>query len=395
MKIVRRFRKPILVMLAAVPLAVAGESKDTEPTHPQEALGMMRLPPGFKATLFAAEPDVENPVAMCWDERGRLWVAENHTYSDQKERFNLQLRDRILIFEDSDNDGHFDKRTVFADDFQRLTSIERGFGGVYALCPPRLLFIPTMGDKPSGPPQVLLDGFNADDGLRHCIANGLKWGPDGWLYGRVGITVTNRVGVPGAPQESRGLTAGGIWRYHTVRRVFEPFCHGTTNPWGMDWNADGEMFFINTVIGHFWHGIQGAHYKRMMGLDPHPHLYGLIDQHADHYHWDTGMKWNETRDGEGLTNTLGGGHAHVGLMIYQGENFPDEYRGLAFTTNLHGRRINVERLERAGSGYVARHQPDFMTTSDPWFRAVEISQGPDGGVYILASSAKSVGETTT
>ncbi|MDP3069514.1 MAG: c-type cytochrome [Opitutaceae bacterium] len=354
-------------------------------TSPQAALAGMHLPPGFKATLFAAEPDVQNPIAMCWDERGRLWIAENFTYSDSKERYDLKLRDRILIFEDTDNDGRFDKRTVFADDLQMLTSIERGFGGVYAVCPPHLLFIPMEGDQPSGPPQILLDGFSTTAASRHTFANGLKWGPDGWLYGRSGISSTSWVDVPGTPREKRQPLSGGLWRYHPTRRVFETWCHGTTNPWGSDWNEHGELFFINTVIGHLWHGIQGAHFKRMSGEDAYPHIYGLIDQHADHYHWDTGEAWSDTKK-IGVTpstSSFGGGHAHVGLMIYQGPNFPPAYRGKVFTTNIHGRRVNVDRLERAGSGYVGKHEPDFMRMDDPWFRAVEIQAGPDGGVYIL------------
>lgn len=386
---------PALLFMACLPgRAPAASDGFPQPTNnqaitdqalssPEEVVRLMHLPPGFKATVFAAEPDVQNPIAMCWDERGRLWIAENYTYSDQKERFDLKLRDRILIFEDVDNDGRFDKRTVFADDLQMLTSIERGSGGVYALCPPNLLWIPAKDDQPAGPPQVLLDGFTANAPQRHTLANGLKWGPDGWLYGRVGITSTSWADVPGTPREKRLPTAGGIWRYHPTRRVYEPYCHGTTNPWGMDWNGQGEMFFINTVIGHLWHGIQGAHFKRMHGEDPYPNIYGLIDQHADHYHWDTGKKWNETRAATGLTGDLGGGHAHVGMMIYQGTNFPPPYRGKVFTTNLHGRRVNVDRLERDGSGYTARHEPDFMKSEDPWFRAVEIQYGPDGGVYIL------------
>lgn len=354
-------------------------------TSPQAALAGIHLPPGFKATLFAAEPDVQNPIAMCWDERGRLWIAENYTYSDNKERFDLKLRDRILIFEDTDNDGHFDKRTVFADDLQMLTSIERGFGGVYAMCPPHLLFIPTKDDRPSGPPQILLDGFSTTAASRHTFANGLKWGPDGWLYGRIGISSTSGIDVPGIPLEKRSPTAGGIWRYHPTRKIFEPYCHGTTNPWGSDWDEHGELFFINTVIGHLWHGIQGAHFKRMHGDDPYANIYDLLDQHADHYHWDTGEKWSDVRTA-GVTSTssrAGGGHAHVGMMIYQGTNFPPEYRGKVFTNNLHGRRVNVDRLARAGSGYVGQHEPDFMIMDDPWFRAVEIQGGPDGGVYIL------------
>lgn len=357
--------------------------KDSPLTDPADLISMMTLPEGFKATVFAAEPDVRNPIAMCWDERGRIWVAENYTYSDSKERYDLKLRDRILIFEDADQDGRFDKRTVFADNLQRLTSIERGFGGVYALCPPHLLFIPCENDVPTGPPQVVLEGFGSDTGHRHTIANGLKWGPDGWLYGRIGISRTSFVGPPGTLESERRPTAGGIWRYHPVLEHFEPHCHGTTNPWGSDWNEDGELFFINTVIGHLWHGIPGAHFKRMSGQDPYPHIYELIDQHADHYHWDTGKKWQQSRNAAGLSDDLGGGHAHVGLTIYQGNQFPPSYQGKVFTANMHGKRINVDRLERLGSGYTGKHEPDFMSTSDPWFRAVEVSTGPDGSIYIL------------
>ena len=355
-------------------------------TPPLDALKLLKLPPGFQATLFAAEPDVQNPIAMAWDSRGRLWIAENYTYAESKVGFDRSVRDRILIFEDNDNDGRFDKRTVFWDGAQLLTSIELGFGGVFALCPPNLLFLPDRNgdDVPDSEPIVLLDGFETDR-IRHNIANGLKWGPDGWLYARHGITSTSTVGKPGAPEAERTKMNCGIWRYHPVRKIFEPVAHGTTNPWGMDWNEHGEAFFINTVIGHLWHVIPGAHYRRMFGEALDPHAYGFLEQHADHFHWDTREKWSDIR-AKGVTDTTslaGGGHAHSGLMIYQGDNWPDEYRGAVFTVNLHGHRVNMDRLERRGSGYVGKHAPDFLTTTDPWFRGLDLTYGPDGGVFLI------------
>jgi len=350
---------------------------------PADALTKLHLPEGFRATLFAAEPDVRQPIALCWDERGRLWVAENYTYANGKERFDLKLRDRIVIFEDTDHDGVFDQRTVFADDLQMLTSIERGLGGVWAMCPPHLLFIPTDGDKPAGPPQVVLDGFSTTAASRHTFANGLKWGPDGWLYGRVGISSTSWIDVPGVEKDKRQPTAGGLWRYHPLKKIFEPYCHGTTNPWGSDWTKDHELLFINTVIGHGWQGIHGAHFKRMHGEDPYPFVYELIDQQADHYHWNTGKKWNDADGGRGGADDFGGGHAHVGMMIYQGDNWPTAYRDKLMTLNMHGRRVNVEAIERVGSALVMKHQPDILKSDDPWFRGIELSQGPDGAVTIL------------
>src|SRR5262245_19442536 len=137
--------------------------KDTNAAPPSaaEALARMKLPPGFKATVFAAEPDVQNPIAMAWDARGRLWVAENYTYAESGRKFDLGLRDRLLIFEDEDGDGRFDTRKVFTDELQMLTSVEIGHGGVWVMCPPQLRFIPDRNgdDVPDGTPEVMRDGL--------------------------------------------------------------------------------------------------------------------------------------------------------------------------------------------------------------------------------------------
>ncbi len=361
-----------------------------QPMSAEEAARSFKMPQGFKVSVFASEPDVRQPIAMTFDSRGRLWVAENYTYSEAKVRYDTNLSDRVLIFEDANHDGRFDTRTVFFERAKVLTSVEVGLGGVFLLCPPRLLFIPDRNhdDIPDGEPEVLLDGFDVTGGNHHTFANGLRWGPDGWLWGRVGISNTPRIGRPGIPEAERVQMNGGIWRYHPTRRVVEAVCHGTTNPWGNDWNAVGEPFFINTVIGHLWHAIPGAHFKLMYGEDTNPHSYSFIDQHADHYHFETGAGWTKSRaamDGSSFAPTsdsLGGGHAHTGLMIYQGDNWPDEYRGKLFTLNFHGRRINVEQLERQGSGYVGKHDRDFLTVGDPWFRGMDLIAGPDGGVFI-------------
>jgi putative membrane-bound dehydrogenase-like protein len=371
----------------------------------EEAAAKWKVPPGFKVQVFAAEPDVQNPIAFAWDPRGRLWIAENYTYAEHTVKWEARLRDRVLIFEDTDGDGRHDKRTVFTDDVQHLTSVEVGLGGVWLMCPPQMLFIPDRNhdDVPDGPAEVVLDGFTVPAENYHNFANGLRWGPDGWLYGRCGGSSPGLVGAPGAPNEQpkeprapfadgilrypvneeRVPIAGGIWRYHPTRKVFEVLCHGTTNPWGSDWNEEGEMFFVNTVNGHLWHMIPGAHYTRPHTIDPNPNVYELIDQHADHYHFDTGKGWQASREGANGADALGGGHAHCGAMIYLGDNWPKEYRGKLMTLNFHGRRINVERLERQGSGYVGKHKPDICFSADPFFRGIDLTYGPDGGVFIL------------
>ncbi len=352
---------------------------------PQEALAQMKVPKGFRVELFAHEPDVQQPISITTDERGRLWVAECYTYAESKVNFDPEQRDRIVVLEDSDGDGKSDKRTVFASGLNKLTSVEVGFGGVWALATPQLLFFPDRDrdDKPDGPPVVVLDGWDAN-AVRHNIVNGLKWGPDGWLYGRHGILATSEVGAPGASESQRTKINCGVWRYHPTKKVFEAVAHGTTNPWGFDFDQHGEMFLINTVIGHLWHVVPGAHYRRMYGTHFNPYLFGVIEQTADHFHWDTKEAWSDIRK-LGVTDTTsaaGGGHAHSGLMIYQGGTWPEKYHGRAFTVNLHGSRLNCDRLERHLAGYTAKHEPDFLFAGDPWFRAIDLIGAPDGGVYL-------------
>ena len=368
---------------AEFPAPYNTEPDQSKPMSPAEALTKMKLPPGFKATLFASEPDVQNPIAMAWDRRGRLWVAENYTYAERQTKFDLRLRDRILIFEDTDGDGRFDRRKVFTDEVQMLTSVEVGHGGVWVMCPPQVLFIPDRNgdDVPDGAPEVVLDGFNPPPENYHNFANGLRFGPDGWLYGRCGASSPGDIGVPGTPLDQRVPMRGTMWRYHPQRKVFEALSGGTTNPWGHDWNEHGELFFINTVNGHLWHDFAGAHFDRPHTIDPNPRVYTLIEQHADHWHFDTAEGWGKSRDGK--ADAYGGGHAHVGMMIYLGDNWPVEYRGRLFTWNMHGHRANQEILERSGSGYVGHHGPDFFFAGDPWFRGMDLSYGPDGGVFVL------------
>ena len=375
---------PAALMAAAFPAPYNSEPDTNAVLMPAtEAAAGFQLPPGFAVSVFASEPEVQNPIGLAWDARGRLWIAENYTYAERAKRFDLGLKDRILIFEDRDGNGRAEVRRVFTEDVQRLTSIEVGHGGVWAMCPPQLLFIPDRdrNDVPDGPVEVMLDGFTVPEENYHNFANGLRWGPDGWLYGRCGTSAPGRVAPPGTPEAQRVPLFGGMWRYHPKRKVFEPVWHGTMNPWGHDWDEMGEAFFINTVNGHLWHGIVGAHYKRAHSIDPNPRSYSEIDMHADHWHFDTGQAWTGSRDGK--ANAYGGGHAHIGMMIYQGDNWPESYRGKLFTINLHGRRVNVERLERSGSGYVGRHEPDMLLSGDAYYRGMELSCGPDGGVVML------------
>jgi len=361
------------------------EPEKSEPMSPEETARTAELPEGFRLEVFASEPEVQQPIGITFDDKGRLWVAECYTFAETPLRWDMKLQDRVIVLEDTNGDGKSDKRTVFWDQGKRLTSVAVGNGGVWVTCAPQLLFIPDAnGDLvPDGEPVVMLDGFDAET-IGHNIVNGLKFGPDGWLYGRHGITSTSYVGAPGTPEKDRIAMNCAIWRFHPVSKTFEVFCHGGTNPWGMDWNEDGQLFYTNTVIGHLWHAIPGAYYERMFGAHLNPLAYEYIGHTADHYHWDRGSeKWSDIREGiSDKTSELGGGHAHMGCLIYQGGVWPKEYHGKLFTCNLHGRRINMDILEREGNGYVGRHGKDFMMLKDPWFRGLDLITGPDGQVWM-------------
>ncbi len=371
----------LVLVLSLVPsLATAADGPPPSPVPASEASGRMTVPEGFRVSLFAAEPEVTQPIAFTIDARGRLWVAENRCYPNWLTK--PTGPDRVVILEDTDGDGQHDRRTVFWEkEGANVSGIALGFGGVWLCATPNLLFVPDANgdDKPDGDPVVKLDGW--DQKAQHNLFNALQWGPDGWLWGCNGIMSNSKVGPPGTPDDRRTLINCGVWRFHPTRGTFERVAQGTTNPWGLDFDARGEAFVTNCVIPHLFRIVPGGHYQRMYGQDLDPYVYELMKTCADHLHWAGGL-WTDSREGKGAHGEAGGGHAHVGAMIYQGDNWPEAYRGSVLMNNLHGHRVNRDTLSPVGSGYVARHAPDFLKANDPWFRGMELKTGPDGGVYL-------------
>ena len=359
---------------------------NTEKGNPENMQGKtpVKLPEDFKARLILQEPMVMQPIAFTFDFKGRLWIVECH---NQGAAGGKKPWDRVVFYEDTTGDGKFDSRKVFWEVTDRkTTSVQIGMGGVWIMSVPELIFIPDADydGVADGKPQVLLDGWHKRRASEHTIANGLFWGPDGWLYGRVGILTHDKVGKPGTPEKDRERLNVGIWRIHPVSKKFEVVTRGMTNPWGMDYDKHGQIFVINTVIGHLWHVVPGAYVRRMFGKPYRPHIYEPIEQVADHVHWSEGEKWTDIRKTmSNSTSDAGGGHAHTGLMIYQGDNWPDKYRDDLYTINFHGRRFNREKLLRQGSAYTATHMKDLAFFEDEWFRGVDLKTGPDGAVYVI------------
>ncbi len=379
------------------------------------------VPQGFKATLFAGEPDIIQPIAFCIDDRGRLWVAEGMTYPKRKgappspiaadgKPTPEQLadiygsNDRILVLEDTDGDGKFDQRTVFLDKLNLVSGLEVGFGGVYIGAAPYLMFVPVKNwdhPAPAGDPQILLDGWDYTRDS-HETLNTFKWGPDGWLYGCHGVFCPSNVGQPGTPKAERQWVDAAVWRFHPTKKQFEVFAEGTSNPWGVDFDENGQCFIEACVIPHLFHMIQGGKYQRQGGSHYaanadetrrfaankegksdktlNPFVYDDIKTIADHRHY-LGDKGPHAANGK--SDAAGGGHAHAGLLVYQGDSFPAEYRGQLFMNNIHGQRINMDKPVRTGSGFVGKHGSDFINFNDKWSQVLDLRTGPDGSVFMI------------
>ncbi|MDF1744047.1 MAG: DUF1080 domain-containing protein [Gimesia sp.] len=343
-----------------------------------KAAEVMTVPDGFSVSLIAAEPDVQQPIAMTIDDRGRLWVAESYAYPSRQPEG--KGKDRILIFEDKDADGKFETRKIFKEKLNLVSGLEVGFGGVWVGQAPYLLFIPDKNgdDVPDAAPEVLLDGWHYED--THETLNSFIWGPDGWLYGCHGVFTHSRVGKPGTPDKERQPINAGIWRYHPTRHEFEIFAHGTSNPWGVDFNDQGQCFLTCCVIPHLFHVAQNARYRRQAGQHFNPYTYDDIKTIARHRHW-TGGQWNQSD--RVASDRVGGGHAHAGAMIYLGGSWPEKYRNQLFMNNIHGARLNQDVLTRQGSGYAGDFAPDFLFANDRSSQILYLRTGPDGQVYFI------------
>ena len=350
-----------------------------------DAAAYMSVPEGFHVQLAAGEPQVHQPVAMAFDHRGRLWVAEAYTYP--KRAPEGQGIDKIVILEDTNQDGIFDTRKNFIEGLNLVSGLEVGFGGVWVGAAPYLLFIPDADgdDVPDTEPKILLDGFGYQD--THETLNALNWGPDGWLYGCHGVFTHSKVGKPGTPDDQRTPINAAVWRYHPIKHQFEVFAWGTSNPWGVDFNDHGQAFITACVIPHLYHVIQGAHYQRQAGEHFNRYVYSDIKTIADHLHYAGSIAdhawWGHEPGIQDDTSDAGGGHAHCGAMIYLGDNWPDRYRNHIYFNNIHGNRVNMDRLVRDGSGYVGKHGDDLLLANDRWFRGINLRTGPDGSAYLI------------
>lgn len=344
---------------------------------PQEAVAAMTVTPGFQVEAWAAEPMITQPMAFCWDDKGRLWVAENRDYESRGRGFSNGGDSRIVILEDTDQDGKADTRKVFLEGIPFPAGIAVGFEGVFLGAPPNLLFVPDRdGDDKADMEdiEVRLTGWGIRD--RHETINSLHWGPDGWLYGLEGFATPSKIRKPqGKGQlyrhkdpfpenllEGEGIDInGGVWRYHPTKDRFEVVAHGFSNPWGIDYDAKGQLFISACVIPHLFHVIPGGIYHRQGGKHFNPYVYNDIRTIVDHRHRS----------------------AHGGARVYQSDAFPPEQQGRLFMANIHEHAILSDLLQPKGSGFVASHGEEILMANNAQWIGFSLEIGPDGALYVL------------
>jgi putative membrane-bound dehydrogenase-like protein len=344
---------------------------------PEEAVKAMTIRDGYKVNIWAAEPMMTQPMAFCWDDRGRMWIAENRDYESRGHGFSNAGDSRIIILEDTNRDGTADTRKIFLDNIAFPAALAVGFDGVFVGAPPNLLFVPDRNrdDKAEVKDiEVRLTGWGIRD--RHETLNSFHWGPDGWLYGLQGFATPSKVRKPTGkgklykhkepfPEdilEGEGTDInGGVWRYHPTKDRFEVVAHGFSNPWGIDYDANGQMFISACVIPHMWHVIPGGIYHRQGGQHFNPYVYDDIKTITNHSHRS----------------------AHGGARIYQSDAFPEDQRGRIFMANIHEHAVLTDILTPKGSGFVASHGDDFMMANNAQWVGFSMEIGPDGNVYAL------------
>jgi putative heme-binding domain-containing protein len=323
-----------------------------KPYSPQEAIQRMTVPEGFTVELVASEPEIVNPIAMSFDDRGRIWITESLEYPRKSAG---PGRDRVKVLEDTDRDGRADKFTVFADNLNIPTGVALGYGGVWVLNAPDLLFMKEKDGREVSR-EVVATGFGRTD--THELPNSLTWGPDGWLYGLNGVFNQSRVVSKGKTFE---FTCA-MWRVHPRTREFQVFAQGTSNPYGIAWDNEGSAIIevCHWANDHLFHFVETGYYQRQAGA--YPPFTIKIGSITDHGHQKT---------------------AYCGISFFDSDAYPERFRERIYVGNIHGGCINVDRLQRDGSTYAAKAEPDFLNANDVWFMPVALKTGPDGCLYVL------------
>ena len=362
---------------------VGALTDSSEPTPPDSALLHFRYPADLALDLVLSEPQVVQPVEVSFDHRGRLWVVQYHQYPYPQglkvasvDNF-LRVKfdkvpaappagvagaDKISVFEDTDGDGKYDKATDAIRGLNIATSVITGRGKIWVLNPPYLLAYPdgNYDGVPDGNPEVHLQGFGLED--THAVANSLRWGPDGWLYGAQGSTTTANVSSP--VSKNVAFQGQAVWRYNVDTHVFEVFAEGGGNTFNIEFDGKGRLYSGDNGYGRGPNFKQGGSYPKSLGKHG-PYTNG--------YTFGNLPSMQLTGEKKRFTHSL---------IRYEETGLPDKYHGKMIAVNPLLNYVQLTRFEPSGSTFKNVDEEEILQTDDRWFRPVNIKAGPDGAVYI-------------
>lgn len=326
----------------------------TEHRTPAEEHKTFKLPPGFEIQLVAAEPDINKPMNLAFDAKGRLWVTSTVEYPYPAPPAQ-KARDKVIVLSDFAQDGHAQKIETFAEGLNipiGLLPIEHG-ALVYGIDHIRRL-TDTDNDGKADKEESFLAYIGHRD--THGMTSHFTVGFDGWVYANHGFS--NDSQLTASDGSSIKLNSGNAYRFKLDGSHVEYFAHGQVNPFGLAFDPRGDLYSADCHTRPQYMLLRGAYYPSFGKPDDG---IGFGPEMCDHDHGSTAIS---------------------GEVYYAADQFPEQYRGTLFDGNPVTNKINHDKIEWHGSSPRAVEQPDFLSSTDPWFRPVDIVVGPDGAMYV-------------
>lgn len=344
--------------------------KMQEALTPSESNKLTSVPVDFEIKLFASEPNITNPIAMAWDERGRLWVVESVDYPNTFKETDGAANDRIKICEDTNGDGVADKFTVFADKLNIPTSMVFSNGGIIVSMAPDFVFMKdTNGDDVADVREVIMTGWGKND--THAGPSNLQYGFDNKIWGVNGYS-----GFRGTINGKKMNFPQGVYHFKPDGKDFAFLGGSSNNTWGLGFTEDNNVFLSTANNTHSAYYSIPAQYMRRTITDEQSPVQSVqkIDGHYDAHAVTPNLR---------QVDVVGGFTSAAGHHFYTARNFPKEYwNRIAFVTEPTIRLVHKAILERDGAGFKEKDGWNFMASSDEWFGPVQAEVGPDGAVWI-------------
>jgi putative heme-binding domain-containing protein len=354
------FALAFLVLFAANHGRAADPFEDvirkTEPLTPEQEMKAFHLSPGFEAQLVACEPDIGKPMNMAFDSKGRLWITQSREYPFPVLPVEKPGRDKILVLDDFDSKGRARKIMTFKEGLNIPIGLYPYKDGVIAFTIPKIhYFRDTNSDGKADTDQVLIDGFGYKKDT-HGLTSNFRRGYDGFVYADHGFN--NDSTLVGTDGSTITMNSGNCYRFRPDGSHVEYHSHGQVNPFGLMFDPLGDLWSADCHSSPTYILLHGAYYPSFGKPDDG---LGFAPNICTHLHGSTAIS---------------------GMVFYDDDQFPAEYRWTTFIGNVMTCRINRDSYPQTGSTRVAKEEPDFLSSDDPWFRPVNLQLGPDGAIYI-------------